>query len=83
MLFLLLVIILLSTSFVQTKLAKFATKTINQDFGTDLIIKKVDLSFLGSIELKGIEIRDHHNDTLIFINKLSTSLLNAKRIINV
>ena len=60
MLFLLLVIILLSTSFVQTKLAKFATKTINQDFGTDLIIKKVDLSFLGSIELKGIEIRDHH-----------------------
>lgn len=82
MLFLLLVIILLSTSFVQTKLAKFATKTINQDFGTDLIIKKVDLSFLGSIELKGIEIRDHHNDTLIFINKLSTSLLNAKRIIN-
>jgi len=78
-LFLILLIIFLSIPAVQTKLAKIATDRINEDFGTDLVIKKVDLSFLGSISLKGVEIRDHHKDTLIFIDKLSTSLLNAKR----
>jgi len=62
-LFLLLIIILLSTSYVQTKLAKYATTTINEDFGNDLLIQKVDLSFLGTVQLKGIEIRDHHQDT--------------------
>ena len=81
-LFLLLIIILLSTSYVQTKLAKYATNSINEDFGTDLLIQKVDLSFLGTVQLKGIEIRDHHKDTLIFVNKLSTSLLNAKKILD-
>ena len=78
-LFLFLIIILLSTSFVQTKLAKYTTNSLNEDFGTDLLIQKVDLSFLGTVQLKGIEIRDHHQDTLIFVNRLSTSLLNAKK----
>lgn len=82
MLFLILLIIFLSIPAVQTRLAKIATNRINEDFGTDLVIKKVDLSFLGSVSLKGIEIRDHHKDTLIFINKLSTSLLNAKRVLD-
>ena len=65
----------------QTKLAEFATNKINEDFGTDLRIKKVDLSLLGSVEFKGIEIRDHHKDTLIFVGKLSTSILNAKKVL--
>lgn len=82
LLFLIFLIIFFSIPAVQTKLAKIATDRINEDFGTDLVIKKVDLSFLGSVSLKGIEIRDHHKDTLIFIDKLSTSLLNAKRAID-
>ena len=49
--------------------------------GTNLNIEKIDLSFLGSVQLKGVEIRDHHKDTLIFVKRLSTSLLNAKKII--
>jgi hypothetical protein len=81
-LLLLLLIIFLSIPAVQTRLAKIATDRINKDYGTDLVIKKVDLSFLGSVSLKGIEIRDHHKDTLIFIDKLSTSLLNAKRVLD-
>jgi hypothetical protein len=81
-LFLLLLAALLSTSFVQTRLANLATSKINTAYGTDMLIKKVDLSFLGSVQLKGIEIRDHHQDTLIFVNKLSTSLLNAKKILD-
>ena len=59
-----------------------ATHKINTEYGTDLLIKKVDLSFLGSVQLRGVEIRDHHKDTLIFVNRLSTSLLNAKKILD-
>ncbi|WP_254712539.1 translocation/assembly module TamB domain-containing protein [Polaribacter pectinis] len=63
----------------QTKLGNYATNKINEDFNVDIKIEKVDLSFLGSADLKGIEIRDHHKDTLIFVKKLSTSLLDAKK----
>ncbi|WP_439131664.1 translocation/assembly module TamB domain-containing protein [Polaribacter sp.] len=66
----------------QTKIGSFYTNKINKDFGTDLTIEKVDFSLLGSVELKGVQIRDHHKDTLIFVQKLRTSLLNAKRILN-
>lgn len=66
----------------QTKLAKFATNKINEDYNVNLVIKKVDLSFLGSVQLKDVEIRDHHKDTLIFVKKLSTSLLNVKKVID-
>jgi len=58
------------------------TNDINEEFGTDLVIKKVDLSLLGTVALKGIEIRDHHQDTLIFIDRLRTSLINAKKILD-
>ena len=66
----------------QTKLAKWVTNGINKDFGTEILVKKVDLSLLGTVALRGVEIRDHHKDTLIFVNKLRTSLVNAKRIID-
>lgn len=79
MLFLLLLSLLLSTSFVQTKLGTYATNKINEDFGTNLSIGKINLSFLGSVQLKNVQIKDHHKDTLIFVNKLKTSLLSAKK----
>ena len=72
---------MLSLPFVQSKLAKHATDWLNKEYNTDIVVKRVDLSWLGSVQLKGIEIRDHHKDTLIFVQNLSTSLLNAKRII--
>jgi hypothetical protein len=81
-LFFLLMSILLSIPVVQTKIGSYLTNKINADFNTNLTIEKVDFSFLGSIQLKGVKIRDHHKDTLIFVQKLSTSLLNAKRIID-
>lgn len=82
MLFLVLISLTLSISVVQTRIGDYVTSQINEDFGTELNIEKVDLSLLGSVQLRGVKIRDHHKDTLIFVNKLRTSLLNAKRIIN-
>lgn len=74
--------ILLSIPTVQTKIGKYYTDKINEDFGTNLSIKKVDLSFLGSVNLKGVEIKDHHKDTMIYVEKLTTSIINAKRILD-
>lgn len=73
--------LLLSLPFVQSQLAKQATNWVNKEFNTNIVVKKIDLSWLGSVQLKEIEIRDHHKDTLIFVNNLTTSLQNAKRIL--
>ena len=66
----------------QTRLAKTLTNRLKESYNTNLHITRVDLSFLGAVQLKGVELRDHHNDTLIFVKNLSTSLLNAKKIID-
>ena len=73
---------MLSISAVQTKIGSYFTKQINEDFNTNISIEKVDFSFLGKVTLKGVKIRDHHKDTLIFINKLSTGLRNAGRVLD-
>ncbi|KGL63983.1 hypothetical protein PHEL85_1025 [Polaribacter sp. Hel1_85] len=78
----LLVSILLSVPGIQTKLGNYATKKLNEDFNTNISIEKIDLSFLGNVQLKGVEIRDHHQDTLIFVKKLSTSILSAKKVLD-
>ena len=77
-----LISILLSIPAIQTKLGSYATNKLNQDFNTNISIDKIDLSFLGNVRLKGVEIRDHHSDTLIFVKKLSTSVLSVKKVFN-
>ena len=82
LLFLFLISIIFSIPGVQTRLAKTLTNKLKESYDTNLHITRVDLSFLGSVQLKGVELRDHHNDTLIFVKNLSTSLLNAKKIVD-
>ncbi|WP_299012439.1 translocation/assembly module TamB [uncultured Polaribacter sp.] len=66
----------------QTKLGNYATGKINEEYGANLAIGKINLSLLGSVQLKDVQIKDHHKDTLIFVNKLSTSLLSAKKVLD-
>ncbi len=81
MLLLVLLIALLSLPAVQTGIAKIVTRKINKKYDTNIVVKKVDLSYLGSIKLKEIEINDHHNDSLIYVDKLSTSIFNYRNIL--
>lgn len=80
MLFLMLLSFSLSTSFVQTKLANYATSKINEDYNTHISLEKIDFSFFGRVSIKGLKINDHHQDTLIYVNKLSSSLLSVKQV---
>ncbi|MCF6297818.1 MAG: translocation/assembly module TamB [Flavobacteriaceae bacterium] len=63
-------------------MAKSVTSNINAKYGTTILVDKVDLSSLRNLELKNILILDHHQDSLIFISRLSTSILNFKNILN-
>ncbi|WP_111709324.1 translocation/assembly module TamB domain-containing protein [Lutibacter citreus] len=66
----------------QTSLGKAATNYLQKDFGVDINVSKVDLSFLGDVQLKEILIKDHHLDTLIYAENLQTSIFSYKNIIN-
>lgn len=63
-------------------MAQFVTKRVNQKYGTDISIEKLDLSSLRNVELRSVLIRDHKMDTLIVANSLSTSILNYSNFIS-
>lgn len=64
----------------QTYIADKVTTSLNKKYGTDINIEKVDLSSIRNIELNNILINDHHSDSLIYLQKLSTSILNYKNL---
>lgn len=77
--FLLFFSILFSFSSVQSALAGRATDYINNKYQTNINIDKVDLSYIGRIQLENILIGDRQNDTIIYVKHLNTSLLNFEQ----
>ena len=74
--------ILFAIPSVQTHLARLVTNNLNKTYKTNILIDKVDLSYLGNIQLKGIHIKDFKNAKMIDINNLSTSLFNLRKAYN-
>ncbi|WP_340202332.1 translocation/assembly module TamB domain-containing protein [Ascidiimonas sp. W6] len=74
--------IILSIPAVQNNIAKRVTKSLNEEFATSIQIDKVDLSFLGRVGLKGVYIEDYKQDTLFYVDKLTTSLLSVRNAVN-
>ncbi|MFD1061686.1 translocation/assembly module TamB domain-containing protein [Winogradskyella litorisediminis] len=73
---------ILSIPAVQTKLGKYATNRINEDYKTNINIGKVGLQFNGDVELKEILIKDYKLDTLFRITELNTSILSVSNLMN-
>ncbi|MGS2761990.1 translocation/assembly module TamB domain-containing protein [Sinomicrobium sp. M5D2P9] len=65
---------------VQTGIANRVTRAINEDFGTNIEVRRVYISFFGSVSLRGVYIEDHHRDTLISVDRLNTSLLSFRNV---
>ncbi|MFK5958227.1 MAG: translocation/assembly module TamB domain-containing protein [Lutibacter sp.] len=82
MLLLALVSIVLSIPSIQTKLGKSATNYLHKDFDVNINVDKVDLSFLGNVQLKDVLIINHHGDTLIYVQNLATSVFSYRNMIN-
>ncbi|MFS4457179.1 translocation/assembly module TamB domain-containing protein [Maribacter sp. 2304DJ31-5] len=70
--------LVLSLPYVQTQLARYATNTINKEFGTNININKLRVSLISwDTALKGIYVEDYKKDTLFYIDELKTSILSA------
>ena len=82
LLLLVICVILLRLPIVQTYLGKIATNQINKTYSTSIVVKKVDLSFIGNVKLKNINIKDHHKDSLINVKSLETSIFGYKNILD-
>ncbi len=75
--------VLFSLPIVQTRIAKYATDNINQEFGTNINIERIHFSpFSMSADIKGIYVEDYKQDTLFYIHKLNTSVLSVRNMIN-
>lgn len=66
----------------QSSLAQRITKNINAKYGTSIYVDKLGLRWNGDLNLKGVFIKDHHQDTLIYAKSLATSVLSAKKMMN-
>ena len=72
-----------SLPIVQTKLARHATDSLNNQYGINITIGKVRFSpFTLGISIKRVYIEDHHSDTLAYIQNLNTSLLSIRNVAN-
>lgn len=71
---------ILSIPSVQTRLAHQLTQSVNEKYKTDIQVDKVDLSYLGRVQLKGVLARDPHKDTIIYIGNLNTSIIEFERL---
>ncbi|QBA63851.1 translocation/assembly module TamB [Muriicola soli] len=73
--------IILSLPVVQTNLAKYATNSINEEFGTNINIDRLRVSLISwDTALEGIFIQDYQQDTLIYIEELNTSVLSIRNL---
>lgn len=84
MLFLLfgLIVLLFSFPAVQTHIAKNATDRINEKYGTEIHLERVGLKWNGDVLVKGTLIRDHKNDTMIYVRELATSVYSVKKVLD-
>ncbi|MGY8916327.1 MAG: translocation/assembly module TamB, partial [Flavobacteriales bacterium] len=74
---------ILSLPIVQTRLAKFATDTINSEFGTNINIDRLKFSLISwDTQLRGVFVQDYQKDTLFYIDRLSTSIINVRNLVN-
>ena len=62
-------------------MGKVATNYLQSSFDVDINVGKVDLAYIGDVKLKEVFIRDHHLDTLIYAENLSTSILSYRNIL--
>ncbi len=74
--------VVLSLPGVQTSLAKYATNSINEQFGTHINIDRLRISLISwDTSIRGIYVEDYQQDTLFYIRELNTSILSFKNMV--
>ncbi|MEH6679277.1 MAG: translocation/assembly module TamB domain-containing protein [Sediminicola sp.] len=75
--------IILSLPIVQTRFARYATDTINAEFGTNIHIDRLRISLITwDTAMRGVYVEDYKQDTLFYMDRLGTSILNMRNLVN-
>ena len=80
-LLLVLSIALLSTASIQSRILNQFTQKFQATTNQKLDIEGISLQWNGNLELNNILFEDHHQDTLIFIKSIQTSLKDFNRLL--
>lgn len=80
--FIIIISIVLSLPAVQTAIARKVTNSLNKDFGTNINIDRVHVTFYGGVSLKKVYIEDEYADTLIYAQTINTNLLGLRSALN-
>ncbi len=74
--------IALSLPVVQTKIAHYFTEKLNKQYGTNIYVDQVEINLFGNVQLKKVLIKDEKKDTLIYANRIITSVLDSKSLLD-
>jgi len=69
----LLLLIVFSIPKVQTLVAQKITLQLNEKYDTHIQLKKIRLGYNGSIQIKDLYVEDHRQDTMIYVERLTSS----------
>ncbi|MFD2518573.1 translocation/assembly module TamB domain-containing protein [Salinimicrobium flavum] len=75
-------LIVFSIPAVQTSIANKITKSLKESKDVDIKIGRVGITYGGKLDLRDVLVLDHHMDTLIFSQKINTSLTSLTSIYN-
>ena len=75
-------LLLISASWMQSIIFKKFTQNFQESINQKIAFERVNLSWNGKFELKGLFIEDHHKDTLVYIQKIETSFQDFKKLQN-
>ncbi len=67
---------------IQAFFGNKATTYLNEQYGVDIHIGKISLTYAGNVDLKEVYIKDHHKDTLLYASSIETSGFNIAEISN-
>ena len=73
---------LLTTPIVQSEIAKYATSKLKDEYNLDVNINRVAIGIDGNVLINNLHVNDHHNNTLININILITSISDFNKLLN-
>jgi hypothetical protein len=69
-----LILLLMYSSAFQTSVAKIGASFLSEDIGLDISIKKVSIDIFHNVNLHELLIKDHKNDTMIYLDKLKVDV---------
>lgn len=67
---------------VQTKMAHYLVEKINKKYKVDIDIDAIAITYTGGIKLKKVFIKDYKNDTLFYVKRINTNILDINNIID-